>query len=110
MKFRTILMAAAAMALIGGASARACDFKPEDAQKDLDKAEFVFMGSVFETQHLPREKNDPMPEYKAMFHADKIFKGRAGGAVNVVQMHDAWGHYIPFNTGKQYLLLTTRNE
>ena len=111
MKIRTALLAMTAALSLGAAQARACDFKPEDAQKDVDKAEVIFTGGVTGVKHMQNDKhNADQPEYKSIFNADKIYKGHAGGAVDVVQMHDAWGHYISFNTGKEYLVLAGRNE
>jgi hypothetical protein len=112
MKIRTALLTMTAALSLGAMQARACEFRPEDAQKDVDKADYIFTGGVTGTQHLSRESNNisTNPEFKTMFNADKFYKGRAGGAVNVIQMHDAWGHYVTFNTGKEYLVLASRNE
>jgi hypothetical protein len=96
---------------MSGLSAHACDFDPKNAQADVDKAEVIFTGGVSGVKHMANDKHDAnQPEYKAIFNADKIYKGHADGAVNVVQMHDAWGQYINFNTGKEYLVLAGRNE
>jgi len=111
MKLSALLLTAAMAVCLGAASARACDFDPANAQADVDKAEVIFTGGVTGSQHLSRESNNGTnPEFKTMFSADKIYKGHAGGAVNVIQMHDAWGHYVTFNTGKEYLILAGRNE
>lgn len=111
MRLGTLLLTAVVAVSMGAASARACDFDPANAQADVDKAEVVFTGGVTGTQHLSRESNNGTnPEFKTMFSADKFYKGHAGGAVNVIQMHDAWGHYVTFNTGKAYLILAGRNE
>lgn len=111
MKRGALLLTAAVALCLGTTSARACDFDPAHVQADVDKAEVIFTGGVSGVKHMSNDKHDAnQPEYKAMFNADKIYKGHAGGAVNVVQMHDAWGQYINFNTGKEYLILAGRNE
>ena len=113
MKIRTFLAAAAAAAIIGGAlPARACLFDPQDAQEDIDKADVIFTGSVNGIQHIAADHNLDGPEYRTMFDADKIFKGRVtpDAAVKVTQTHDTWAHYIHFKTGKKYLVLAVRSR
>jgi hypothetical protein len=110
MKFRTALLTMTAAVSLGAAQAHACEFKPEDAQKHIDEAKVIFVGAVTGTQKLSGAKSGVDPEYKTMFNSEKAYKGRAGGVVNVIQMHDAWGEYITFKTGAPYLILADRND
>lgn len=113
MKIRTVPALLLAAAIIGGAlPARACIFDPRDAQQDIDKADVIFTGGVDRVQHVGADHNRDGPEYRTMFDADKIFKGRVtpDAAVKVTQTHDTWAHYIHFQTGRKYLVLAIRSR
>ena len=112
-KIRTVSALLLAAAIIGGAlPARACEFDPRDAQQDIDKADVIFTGGVARIQHIAADHNLDGPEYRTMFDADKIFKGRVtpDALVALTQMHDAWARYIHFKTGRKYLVLAIRTR